>query len=172
MAVETANGDIAFLRHRHPDYRDFLEWSLPPGRKEVSSRAIGRESRRRPGGFNSEYRLSNGAFEDGNSTPSWIRESIDFSAFEEQPGDDAPTLFSFRSSGVTLPQVPCWISFTTRAGSHRHPRESGPESSVWRGHSRRRVLRYCPVDRGQESSSFQIGIAIRSSWNPKGWTPT
>ncbi|MGP8261021.1 MAG: tRNA uridine-5-carboxymethylaminomethyl(34) synthesis enzyme MnmG [Acidobacteriaceae bacterium] len=76
--------------------------------------------------------------------------TIDWSKFEEQPGDADPTPFSFRAASQTgaawvpaLPQVSCYIATTTpetlrliRENVHRSPMYSGQISAVG--------PRYCP----------------------------
>ena len=69
--------------------------------------------------------------------------TIDWSRFEEQPGDVEPTPFSFRTEAITRPQVPCHIAFTTpetlaiiRENVHRSPMYSGQIQSIG--------PRYCP----------------------------
>src|SRR5581483_11001528 len=71
--------------------------------------------------------------------------SIDWSKFQEQPGDSDPTPFSFRTSRVAHheSQVPCYIAWTTpetheliRRNVHRSPMYSGQIQSIG--------PRYCP----------------------------
>jgi tRNA uridine 5-carboxymethylaminomethyl modification enzyme len=71
--------------------------------------------------------------------------SIDWSRFQEQPGDADPTPFSFRTRRVAHhdSQVPCYIAWTTpetqriiRENVHRSPMYSGQIQSVG--------PRYCP----------------------------
>lgn len=69
--------------------------------------------------------------------------SIDFSQLEEQPGDDPPRPFSFLNTEITLPQVPCHITYTNertheliRGGLDRSPLYTGKISGVG--------ARYCP----------------------------
>src|SRR5665213_1635528 len=69
--------------------------------------------------------------------------TIDWSKFEEQPGDAEPTPFSFRTESITRPQVPCHIAFTTpetlaiiRENVHRSPMYSGQIQGIG--------PRYCP----------------------------
>jgi tRNA uridine 5-carboxymethylaminomethyl modification enzyme len=80
--------------------------------------------------------------------PRLHRDSIDFSAFEPQPGDDQPMPFSYLNEyrpdwTPPLPQVQCWIGGTTeqihdiiRANLHRAPMYSGQIQSTG--------PRYCP----------------------------
>jgi tRNA uridine 5-carboxymethylaminomethyl modification enzyme len=81
--------------------------------------------------------------------PRLDRESIDFSRFEVQPGDDDPAPFSYlneygsRAFTPPLPQIYCWLSGTNesiheiiRANLHRAPMYSGQIQSTG--------PRYCP----------------------------
>jgi tRNA uridine 5-carboxymethylaminomethyl modification enzyme len=69
--------------------------------------------------------------------------TIDWSKFEEQPGDSEPTPFSFRTEAITRPQISCRIAFTTpetlaiiRENVHRSPMYSGQIQATG--------PRYCP----------------------------
>jgi tRNA uridine 5-carboxymethylaminomethyl modification enzyme len=69
--------------------------------------------------------------------------TIDWTKFEEQPGDAEPTPFSFRTEAITRPQISCHIAFTTpetlaiiRENVHRSPMYSGQIQATG--------PRYCP----------------------------
>jgi tRNA uridine 5-carboxymethylaminomethyl modification enzyme len=69
--------------------------------------------------------------------------TIDWSKFEEQPGDDDPTPFSFRTKQIPLRQIVCHIAHTTpetlrliRENVHRSPMYSGQIEAIG--------PRYCP----------------------------
>ena len=69
--------------------------------------------------------------------------TIDYASLERQDGDDPPRPFSYLSSRITTPQVPCYITTTTaetheiiRGNLHRAPMYSGQIESVG--------PRYCP----------------------------
>ena len=69
--------------------------------------------------------------------------SIDWSRFEEQPGDPEPTPFSFKTRELPLRQISCYIAHTTprtleiiRANVHRSPMYSGAIEAIG--------PRYCP----------------------------
>jgi tRNA uridine 5-carboxymethylaminomethyl modification enzyme len=69
--------------------------------------------------------------------------TIDWAALEEQKGDDPPVPFSDLTDRVTVPQISCFITYTTPAGHdliranlHRAPMYSGQIDSVG--------PRYCP----------------------------
>ena len=71
--------------------------------------------------------------------------SIDWSRFQEQPGDADPTPFSFRTRRVTHHdrQVPCYIAFTTEE-THRIIRENVHRSPMYSGQIQSIGPRYCP----------------------------
>ena len=69
--------------------------------------------------------------------------TIDWSRFEEQPGDADPTPFSFRTKQIPQRQISCHIAFTTpetlriiRENVHRSPMYSGQIEGIG--------PRYCP----------------------------
>jgi tRNA uridine 5-carboxymethylaminomethyl modification enzyme len=71
--------------------------------------------------------------------------SIDWSRFQEQPGDADPTPFSFRTKRVAHheKQVPCYIAFTTDE-THRVIRENVHRSPMYSGQIQSIGPRYCP----------------------------
>jgi tRNA uridine 5-carboxymethylaminomethyl modification enzyme len=69
--------------------------------------------------------------------------SIDWSAFQQQPGDPQPTPFSFRTRSITREQVPCYIAFTT-AETHRIIAENVHRSPMYSGQIKSIGPRYCP----------------------------
>ncbi|MFQ5509146.1 MAG: tRNA uridine-5-carboxymethylaminomethyl(34) synthesis enzyme MnmG [Leptospirillia bacterium] len=75
--------------------------------------------------------------------PRLLRDSIDFSGMEFQPGDASPRFFSHKTRDLTLPQVACHLAWTTpethaiiRAGLDRSPMYTGRISGIG--------PRYCP----------------------------
>ena len=75
--------------------------------------------------------------------PRLHRRSIDFSRFDEEPGDDPPVPFSFLSRDVTRPQLPCHIVYTTDR-VHSLVREHIGESPLFNGQIAGIGPRYCP----------------------------
>jgi tRNA uridine 5-carboxymethylaminomethyl modification enzyme len=71
--------------------------------------------------------------------------TIDWSRFEQQPGDADPTPFSFRTRRVAHhdSQVPCYIAFTTEE-THRIIRENVHRSPMYSGQIQSTGPRYCP----------------------------
>ncbi|HET6205708.1 MAG TPA: tRNA uridine-5-carboxymethylaminomethyl(34) synthesis enzyme MnmG [Terracidiphilus sp.] len=69
--------------------------------------------------------------------------TIDWKAFEEQPGDADPTPFSFRTRKIVQPQVSCHIAFTTPE-TLRLIRENVHRSAMYSGRIEGIGPRYCP----------------------------
>jgi tRNA uridine 5-carboxymethylaminomethyl modification enzyme len=69
--------------------------------------------------------------------------TIDWKAFEEQPGDADPTPFSFRTRKIVQPQISCHIAFTTPE-TLRLIRENVHRSAMYSGRIEGIGPRYCP----------------------------
>ena len=75
--------------------------------------------------------------------PRLDRASIDFSGFQIQAGDQKPTLFSFRSTQISQPQIHCWITYTSSA-VHQAIRDHLHRSPLYSGQIEAMGPRYCP----------------------------
>jgi tRNA uridine 5-carboxymethylaminomethyl modification enzyme len=69
--------------------------------------------------------------------------TIDWEVVGRQPGDETPTLFSFLTEGVALPQIACGVTATTPE-THKIIAESLGESATYGGRASGRGPRYCP----------------------------
>jgi tRNA uridine 5-carboxymethylaminomethyl modification enzyme len=69
--------------------------------------------------------------------------SIDFKAFEEQPGDEIPTPFSFMTRAITQRQISCHIGYTTQK-LHQTIRDNISRSPLYSGQITGVGPRYCP----------------------------
>ncbi|MCD6547858.1 MAG: tRNA uridine-5-carboxymethylaminomethyl(34) synthesis enzyme MnmG [Thermodesulfobacterium sp.] len=71
--------------------------------------------------------------------------TIDYSKLEIQWGDFPPPLFSFKNRGKRppLPQVPCFITYTTER-THEIIRNALDRSPLFTGKIKGRGVRYCP----------------------------
>jgi len=89
--------------------------------------------------------------------------TLDYSAFEEQPGDDPLPVFSYLGSRDDHPrQVPCWITHT-RERTHAIIRAGLDRSPLYTGKIEGTGPRYCPsiedkVVRFADKASHQIFI--------------
>jgi len=94
------------------------------------------------------------------TTPRLHARSIDYSGLERQDGDDPPPTFSIMTDEITLPQLPCYITYTNErthqiivSGLDRSPLFTGVIEGVG--------ARYCPsiedkVFRFREKPRHQI----------------
>jgi tRNA uridine 5-carboxymethylaminomethyl modification enzyme len=69
--------------------------------------------------------------------------TIDWSRFEEQPGDTVPTPFSFLTERIDRPQICCHLTYTTDE-THRILSESIARSPLYSGQIEGIGPRYCP----------------------------
>ncbi len=69
--------------------------------------------------------------------------SIDFKAFEEQPGDEFPTPFSFTTRAIAQRQISCYIGYTTQK-AHETIRDNISRSPLYSGQIVGVGPRYCP----------------------------
>ena len=75
--------------------------------------------------------------------PRLQRDSIDFSRFEEQPGDEPPRPFSYTTDKLEIEQVPCWLA-TTTPEVHALIRDNLHVAPMYNGQIASTGPRYCP----------------------------
>ncbi|MBK6896116.1 MAG: tRNA uridine-5-carboxymethylaminomethyl(34) synthesis enzyme MnmG [Alphaproteobacteria bacterium] len=69
--------------------------------------------------------------------------TINWGILEEQKGDDPPVPFSTLTDKVTVPQVSCYMTYTT-AATHRVIQENIHRSAMYSGRIKSSGPRYCP----------------------------
>jgi tRNA uridine 5-carboxymethylaminomethyl modification enzyme len=94
------------------------------------------------------------------TTPRLNGRTIDYSGLEIQPGDEKPRPFSFSTTKIPLPQVPCYITYTNER-THAFIREGLDRSPLYSGIIKGVGARYCPsiedkVVRFAEKARHQI----------------
>jgi tRNA uridine 5-carboxymethylaminomethyl modification enzyme len=77
------------------------------------------------------------------TTPRLNGRTIDYRGLEIQPGDEKPRPFSFTTSRIPLPQVPCHITYTN-SKTHDFIREGLDRSPLYSGIIKATGARYCP----------------------------
>ncbi len=92
--------------------------------------------------------------------PRIIRDSIDWDALDQQPGDDEPTMFSYLNTAPTTRQISCAITHTN-AETHRIIRDNLARSAMYGGRIDGVGPRYCPsiedkIVRFADKESHQI----------------
>ena len=126
----------------------FLRALMHTGERQTEGGRVGEATAKGLSGCLARLALELGRLKTG-TPPRLDRDSIDFAAFEPQPGDDEPLPFSYLNEygghpfRPPLPQVRCWIGATNgaihdliRANLHRAPMYSGQIQSTG--------PRYCP----------------------------
>ena len=94
--------------------------------------------------------------------------SLDWSAMEEQPGDDVITGFSYTDTPKPKKQVPCHITYTSKE-VHDVLREGFDKSPMFNGRIQGHGPRYCPsiedkINRFADKDRHQLFV------EPEGWT--
>ncbi len=77
------------------------------------------------------------------TTPRLNGRTIDFESLEVQPGDEKPRPFSFFTTKIPLPQVPCHITYTNEK-THEIIRSGLDRSPLYSGVIKGTGARYCP----------------------------
>ncbi|RMH06627.1 MAG: tRNA uridine-5-carboxymethylaminomethyl(34) synthesis enzyme MnmG [Nitrospirae bacterium] len=75
--------------------------------------------------------------------PRLDRETLNFSVMELQPGDPDPRPFSLRTGTISLPQVPCHLTYTTET-THQIILDNLDRSPMYTGVIESIGPRYCP----------------------------
>ncbi|MBC08312.1 tRNA uridine-5-carboxymethylaminomethyl(34) synthesis enzyme MnmG [Thalassospira sp.] len=86
--------------------------------------------------------------------------TIDWASLQEQPGDTPPEPFSFLTKEITVPQIPCHMTWTTEA-THEIIRANLDRAPMYSGKIQSSGPRYCPsiedkVVRFAEKNQHQI----------------
>lgn len=86
--------------------------------------------------------------------------TIDWAACEAQPGDNPPVPFSYLNERITVPQIPCHITYTTEK-THEIIARNLHRSAMYAGHITGTGPRYCPsiedkVSRFADKSRHQV----------------
>jgi len=86
--------------------------------------------------------------------------TINWKILEEQPGDDVPVPFSFLTTEITTPQIPCHITYTND-NTHQVIRDNLHRAPMYSGEITGTGPRYCPsiedkVVRFADKNSHQI----------------
>ena len=86
--------------------------------------------------------------------------TINWSILEAQPGDNPPVPFSYLTEKITVPQIPCHITYTTEK-THKIIRDNIHRSAMYSGQISGTGPRYCPsiedkVTRFADKSRHQV----------------
>jgi len=70
--------------------------------------------------------------------------TIDWDACDPQPGDEKPLPFSYMNDEITVPQIPCYITYTNEK-THEIIAENIKRSPMYSGKIKSTGPRYCPA---------------------------
>lgn len=137
----------------------FLRGMIHLGDQRSPAGRVGDPAAERLGRRMEELGLPMGRLKTG-TPPRLDGRTIDWGVIEAQPGDEAPVMLSFLSSGPVAKQVSCGITHTT-AATHEVIRANIGRSALFGGHISGVGPRYCPsiedkVTRFAEKDSHQV----------------
>ncbi|MBI1909704.1 MAG: tRNA uridine-5-carboxymethylaminomethyl(34) synthesis enzyme MnmG [Deltaproteobacteria bacterium] len=108
--------------------------------------------------------------------PRLDEKTIHFNKLEVQHGDDPLPRFSFSKTEITMPQVPCYITYTNEK-THAIIRGALDQSPLYSGRITSRGPRYCPsiedkvvkfADRGRHQIFLEPEGLSTKQWYPNG----
>ncbi len=120
----------------------FLGGVLHSGGDQTAGGRVGESAATRLSGELARLGLRLGRHKTG-TPPRLARSSIDFTQLVEQPGDEPPVPFSFRTERLDGAQLPCWLTATT-AATHAVIAANAHHSAMFRGAITGPGPRYCP----------------------------
>jgi tRNA uridine 5-carboxymethylaminomethyl modification enzyme len=143
----------------------FLNGQIHVGSVRSAGGRLGDAPSARLAGQMGDLGLQRGRLKTG-TPPRLDGKSIDWSKVELQNGDEVPTMLSFLSTDVSVPQVPCGIS-STNEQTHEIIRANITKSAMYGGHVEGVGPRYCPsiedkVVRFSDKTSHQVYLEPES----------
>lgn len=140
--VELADGTGLAARAVVLTAGTFLDGVLHIGDQRLSGGRVGDKASARLAARLRDLAMPRGRLKTG-TPPRLDGSTINWAALEMQPGDDAPTLFSFLSKKPAVAQVACGITHTNER-THDIVRANLDRSAMYGGHIEGVGPRYCP----------------------------
>jgi tRNA uridine 5-carboxymethylaminomethyl modification enzyme len=141
-AIELADGRELSCRAAVITPGTFLNGLIHIGPRKIEGGRIGEHAARALSECLAELGLERGRLKTG-TPPRLHRDSIDWDAVTEQPGDEPPRPFSHWTEELKLDQALCWLTHTN-AGTHGAIRSNLHHSPLYSGQIRGTGPRYCP----------------------------
>ena len=120
----------------------FLNGLIHIGERSFTAGRMGENASMELSGSLRELGLKLGRLKTG-TPPRLRKDSVDFSKFRLQPGDENPTPFSFLTERIEIEQVPCHLGYTNQR-THDVIRGSLDKSPLFSGRIVGIGPRYCP----------------------------
>ncbi len=140
--VKTAKGEEILSSNVILTTGTFMNGTIHIGLEHFSGGRIGEEASRGLSENLTQLGFNTASLKTG--TPARLdAETIDFSALQAQPGDEAVVPFSFSTSEIKLPQKACYITRTNKK-THDIIRKGLDRSPLYSGKIKSTGVRYCP----------------------------
>lgn len=157
--VELASGETISADRVVLTTGTFLNGVLHIGNRRMSGGRMGDSPSRALAAQLSELALPVGRLKTG-TPPRLDGRTIDWAILDQQPGDEDPALFSFRSTAPAARQISCGITHTNEA-THQIVRDNLGLSAMYGGHIEGVGPRYCPsiedkIVRFADKTSHQV----------------
>jgi tRNA uridine 5-carboxymethylaminomethyl modification enzyme len=120
----------------------FLNGVIHLGDKKISAGRIGENPAIKLANSLKKHQFKIGRLKTG-TPPRIDGNSIDFSQLETQEADKPARAFSFSHNEITIPQIPCYITYTN-PHTHNIIRENLHKSAIYSGQITGKGPRYCP----------------------------
>lgn len=120
----------------------FLRALMHCGERQTPGGRLGEASAEGLSGSLARLGLELGRLKTG-TPPRVHRDTVEYAALDEQPGDLDPTPFSLMTDRLVQPQVSCWVAWTNADG-HELIRANLHRAPMYSGQIRSRGPRYCP----------------------------
>ncbi len=140
--VRMASGEEIMCRAVVVTTGTFLRALMHCGEQQTAGGRIGESSAVGMSGSLARLGLELGRLKTG-TPPRVHRDTIDYAALQEQPGDATPVPFSFMNDRIENRQICCWITYTDPAG-HELIRQNLHRAPMYSGQIVSRGPRYCP----------------------------
>jgi len=140
--VRLGSGEVLACRAVVVTTGTFLRALMHCGETQTPGGRIGESSAVGMSGSLARLGLELGRLKTG-TPPRVHRDSVDYAALQEQPGDATPVPFSFMNARIDNRQISCWITYTDPAG-HELIRQNLHRAPMYSGQIASRGPRYCP----------------------------
>lgn len=120
----------------------FLSGMIHIGDQKIPAGRVGEQPSNGLSATLKKYNFNLGRLKTG-TPPRISSKSIDYSELEAQPGDNPPQPFSYLNDEITVPQIHCYITYTSLE-THKIIQENLGKSAMYGGHIVGIGPRYCP----------------------------
>ena len=159
--VKTESGKTYYGHHVILTTGTFLQGLMHIGHKSIVGGRFGERDAKRLSKSLEKNNIKIDRFKTG-TPPRIHKDSINYSALLEQPGDEKPAPFSYQTQRITSPQISCYITHTNES-THKIIKDNLSLSALYGGRIQGTGPRYCPsiedkVVKFSDKTSHQLFI--------------